>query len=321
MSVDTSSRKTTATCSAVAAYPFTFRALTSAPTDIKCKLTVIATGVESDLTYTTAYTAAINSNGIGGTVTLVTTYGTTHKLTIYRETTDLQSSDYNDYNQFPADTLETDLDRRTMKSQELKEDMDRALKLSIVSTLSSLTLPDPSAGKALVWSGATIVNSTYAADSISTVAIAAATSATTSMNAAATSATAALASQVAAAASAAAIKQHIRCTLPFPSDFYSNVDTKVCLVSRLDAAITITNILCTCDADPTTEVTGDIKYATALIGTAGSILIGAFDTTAGVSTSGTISVTVGTTKCIYAVFDTAPDSAIKQIHWDLSFNY
>ena len=75
MSVSTTTRKITYTCSAVANYDFTFRALTSTPTDIKCKLKVLATGVETDLAYTTAYTVAVNSNGVGGVVTLVTTYG------------------------------------------------------------------------------------------------------------------------------------------------------------------------------------------------------------------------------------------------------
>jgi hypothetical protein len=189
MSVDTSLRKVSFTMSAVAVYDFTFRALTSAPTDIKCKRTVIATGVETDLVYTTAYTVAVNANGIGGAVTVVVTYGSTHMLTIYRETTDLQESDYNDYNQFPADTLEEDIDKRTCKSQEAMEDIARALKVSVVSTLSNITIPAPVVGRALIWStGGTIINSILDVD--------------TNAIAAATSATAALASQVAAAASA-----------------------------------------------------------------------------------------------------------------------
>jgi|TARA_R100000501_G_C2630022_1_gene125074 hypothetical protein len=190
MSVDTTTRKVTYTLSPITDFPFTFRALTSTPTDIKCKLTVIATGVISDLTYTTDYTVAVNSNGIGGTVTLVTTYGTTHKLTIYRDTTDNQESDYNNYNNFPADTLETDLDKRTIKSQELSEDLDRSLKVDVASTITTITIPEPSTGKALIWSSNTIVNSTTNVDD--------------SEVAAASSATAALASQVAAAASEAA---------------------------------------------------------------------------------------------------------------------
>ena len=129
MSVDTTTRKVAFSSTQVADYAFTFRALTSAPSDIKVKVTT--SGTTSDLTYTTDYTVAVNSNGVGGTVTLVTTYGTaTHTITIYRDTTNKQESDYNDYNQFPSDTLETDLDRRTMLAQEIEEDVSRCAQVS-----------------------------------------------------------------------------------------------------------------------------------------------------------------------------------------------
>jgi len=183
MSADTTTRKVAFSSTAVADYPFTFRALTSAPSDIKVKVT--ASGTTSALTYTTDYTVAVNSNGVGGTVTLVTTYGTaTHIITIYRETTNLQESDYNDYNQFPSNTLETDLDRRTMLAQEMAEDITRCAKLDVSSTITTLALPAPSTGKCWVWTGNTLRNSTYdidtqqaAAASESTTAVAAAVTA------------------------------------------------------------------------------------------------------------------------------------------------
>lgn len=286
MSVDTSDRKVTYTCSAVAAYDFTFRALTSAPTDIKCVLTLVATGAETDLTYTTDYTAAINSNGVGGKVTLVTTYGTTYLLTIYRDTTDLQSSDYNDYNQFPADTLENDLDRRTMKSQEIVESIDRTVKLPISSTASSLTLPNPSANKYLLWNGTAdgLVNGT-GTPSETTV-------------------------------------RHIRATITSPADFFTNVDTKLCLVPKLGSAITISRVDVSCDSDPTTEITGDLKYANALIGTASSTVIRAIDTAGGTLSTTTITTpSVAAGKCIYLQFDTTPDAALKQLAIDMQFTY
>ena len=183
MSADTTTRKVAFSSTAVADYPFTFRALTSAPSDIKVKVT--ASGTTSALTYTTDYTVAVNSNGVGGTVTLVTTYGTaTHIITIYRETTNLQESDYNDYNQFPSNTLETDLDRRTILAQEMAEDITRCAKLDVSSTITTLALPAPSTGKCWVWTGNTLRNSTYdidtqqaAAASESTTAVAAAVTA------------------------------------------------------------------------------------------------------------------------------------------------
>jgi len=150
MTVKSTTRKQTY-AGGTGTFVFTFRALTSAPTDIKVKKTLISSGAETDLTYTTDYTAAINSDGVGGTVTVSPTVSTLYTVTVYRDTTDKQESDYDDYNQFPADTLETDFDRRTMVSQETSEDIDRTLKLSITYTGSSLTIPNPQADKLLGW--------------------------------------------------------------------------------------------------------------------------------------------------------------------------
>jgi hypothetical protein len=134
-------------------YTFTFRALTSAPEDIKCS--VKTAGTTTVLTYTTQYSVSINSDGLGGTITLVSAstigLGT---LTVYRETTNTQESDYDDYNQFPANTLENDLDIRTMVDQEQSETFERTVKLPIESTLTDIVLPEPEAGKALGWNGA-----------------------------------------------------------------------------------------------------------------------------------------------------------------------
>lgn len=134
-----------------ATFTFTFRALTSTPTDIKAIITTNSTN--QNLTYTTDYTVAVNSDGVGGVLTLVTpatkSKGT---LTVYRSTTNTQASDYDDYNQFPADTLETDVDKRTLVSQEQAESLTRALLLPITVTGVSTTLPIPVAGKVIGWS-------------------------------------------------------------------------------------------------------------------------------------------------------------------------
>ena len=152
MSVSSTTRKQQFTLDgATADYTFNFRALLSAPEDIKCSVTTA--GVTTILTYTTQYSVSVNSDGVGGTVTLVSAstigLGT---LTVYRETTNLQSSDYDDYNQFPANTLENDLDIRTMVDQEQDEVFNRTLKLPIESQYSGIMLPEPESGKILAWS-------------------------------------------------------------------------------------------------------------------------------------------------------------------------
>lgn len=129
---------------------FTFRALVSAPADIKVLKTLISTGVDTDLAYSTDYTVSVNSDGIGGIVTLTPSVSTLYTTTVYRETTNTQASDYDDYNQFPADTLEGDLDKRTMIDQEQAEALDRTVKVPIASSVDP-TLPLPVANYALGW--------------------------------------------------------------------------------------------------------------------------------------------------------------------------
>jgi hypothetical protein len=134
---------------------FSFRALTSHPEYIKVKEVLISTGVETTLTYNTHYTVSINTTGIGGTVTISPTYSALYNQIVYRETSLAQSSDYVNYSIFPADTLEENLDAITMALQELSERVDRSPQLSIASTISTVTLPAPTSGYALVWSGGT----------------------------------------------------------------------------------------------------------------------------------------------------------------------
>lgn len=155
MTVSTSLRKQQFTLDGVTdAFTFTFRARTQAPTDIKCISTT--GGTDTILVYTTNYTVAVNSNGVGGVVTLVDAAATgSGTLTVYRETTNTQGSDYDDYNQFPADTLEDDLDIRTLISQEQGENLDRTVTLAISASSSvSTELPTPSADTVLGWDAA-----------------------------------------------------------------------------------------------------------------------------------------------------------------------
>ena len=156
MTVESTTRKQQFTLNGtISTLTFTFRALVSAPTDIKVKVTD-GDGVDTDLIYTTDYTVAVNANGVGGVVTLVDAEATgSGTATVFRETTNKQESDYDDYNQFPADTLETDFDIRTLVSQEGAEASDRILQLPIsYSGTASTILPTPVANKVLGWNGA-----------------------------------------------------------------------------------------------------------------------------------------------------------------------
>lgn len=154
MSVSTTTRKASF-AGGQSALTFSFRALTSNPEYIKVKQILNSTGEETLLTYDTEYTVSINSNGVGGTVTVSPTFSTSYTQVVYRETALLQASDYEDYSQFPASTLEENIDRLTLILQELSERVDRSPQLSIASTISTISLPAPTSGYALVWSGST----------------------------------------------------------------------------------------------------------------------------------------------------------------------
>ena len=109
------------------ALTFTFPASVDRPEDITVIEKLTATGVETTLTYNTDYTVTISTSGIGGTVRVSPTYSTSYTQVVRRVTTKTQAADYEDYSQFPADTLEASLDQATMIVQELNEERLRTV--------------------------------------------------------------------------------------------------------------------------------------------------------------------------------------------------
>lgn len=110
-------------------------------------------GTETTLTETADYTVAAAGNDYsgGGTVTTVTTYPSGYTITIVRTVTIDQGTDFRTLDVLPAETLEDALDRLTMISQQIKEQVDRTVKLQTTSGYSNLTIPDPEADKYLAW--------------------------------------------------------------------------------------------------------------------------------------------------------------------------
>lgn len=129
---------------------FSFQVLTDHPEHVKAKTVLTSSGAETDLTYNSDYTVALEDDGIGGTVTMSPSVSTLYTVTVYRVTADTQASDYEDYNQFPSDTLEEDLDRRTLISQEREEQIDRSVKVprSVAGSFET-ELPSPVASRYL----------------------------------------------------------------------------------------------------------------------------------------------------------------------------
>lgn len=107
--------------------------------------------------------------------------------------------------------------------------------------------------------------------------------------------------------------KYLKFTIPTPAILYG-FDTQVCLIPNVPNAMTITKLEVTCDANPTTELTGDIKYADTFIGLANPVVINDFDTADGVRVD--TSITTGAVpagKCVYLQWDTDPDAAMTQM--------
>ena len=114
----------------------------------------------------------------------------------------------------------------------------------------------------------------------------------------------------------------LRGTLTDPPG-YQAIDTQIPIWIATDAAITITSIKVSCDADPTTELDLDLKFADASIGWANATLIDVCDTTAGVfaATSGFDDATVPSGKVVYFEFGAAPDAATLWFTFEIQFTY
>ena len=100
-----------------------------------------------------------------------------------------------------------------------------------------------------------------------------------------------------------------------------DIDTQI-FIAWAAADLTITKIIVNCDADPATEITGDLKKADDFISLANSAVINDFDTTAGVRTDTSItSGSVSAGKAVYIQFDAQPIAAIKQIHFHIEWDF
>jgi len=123
-----------------------------------------AAGVDTTKTITTHYTVT-GGNGSSGTVTMITPPASGETLTIYRQTALTQLTDYVENDAFPAETHEAALDKLTLITQELQEDIGRAVQLSATSGLSSVAFPSPGAGEFIKWnSGGTALETIDIAD-------------------------------------------------------------------------------------------------------------------------------------------------------------
>jgi len=104
-------------------------------------LTVIVAGVTQTLT--TDYTVTGAGGASGGNVVFVTAPASAAKISILREITPEQTTDYVENDPLPAETLEDNLDRVTMLVQQHDETFGRSVKLPKASTGTEVNIPDP----------------------------------------------------------------------------------------------------------------------------------------------------------------------------------
>lgn len=127
-------------------YDFDFNVLLLDPTEdeakqaIKC---VVSDGAaETELIYGTDYSVTLNDNSVGGTVTVTDPRTSDYTIIIYREYKNLQESKYENYNSFPASTVERDFDKCIMLCQNLQEQIERCVKVGMSSSVEPQILID-----------------------------------------------------------------------------------------------------------------------------------------------------------------------------------
>ena len=118
------------------AFAYTFKIF--ANTDLQVIIRS-STGTETVKTLTTHYTVSGVGDASGGNVTFTTgnTPASGETVVIRRAVPQTQAIDYIANDPFPAESHEEGLDRATMTTQQVQEELDRAIKLSRTNTMTS----------------------------------------------------------------------------------------------------------------------------------------------------------------------------------------
>lgn len=118
--------------------------------DAHLKVVILAANVETILTLNTDYTVSGAGNPAGGSITTTIAYGIYAQITIARNVPFTQETDYQPNDPFPAASHEEALDKLTMETQQLNEELSRSLTLPISATAST-ELPMPEANSVIAW--------------------------------------------------------------------------------------------------------------------------------------------------------------------------
>lgn len=118
-------------------------------------ITVIRTrsGTETTLTVNTDYTIDPSDIGVagGGDVVLSVAATAGDVYTLLLNVPEERTTDFNNAGDFKAETLNRELDLQTQMIQQLRRDVNKSATLPDTSTLTSLDLPTPVAGRIIGW--------------------------------------------------------------------------------------------------------------------------------------------------------------------------
>lgn len=131
-------------------FAYTFKI--NASTDLLVVVRNTSTDVKTTLVLNTDYTVT-GVGGSGGNVVLTagSLCPTGSTLTIMRNMSILQSTNWVDGDAFSSETIESTMDTIVMHQQQLSEKLDRTPKLPVWSTISGIELPSPSALHSIGW--------------------------------------------------------------------------------------------------------------------------------------------------------------------------
>lgn len=132
-------------------FAYTFPILAQGDLDVYL---VSSAGVATLRTITTHYTVSGEGELTGGNVTMITAPAVGEQLLIIRNVAITQESEYNDNREIPADTIEENLDKLTMITQQLDEVVGRSLTLPVQTSGVSAELPTPEADAIIGWDAA-----------------------------------------------------------------------------------------------------------------------------------------------------------------------
>ena len=109
-----------------------------------------STGVETTKTLTTDYTITGVGSATGGNVVFESSDipTATETVVLIRNVPQTQAIDYIANDPFPAETHEEGLDRATMTTQQMQEELDRSFKVSRTNTIASSEFTDDATTRA-----------------------------------------------------------------------------------------------------------------------------------------------------------------------------